>query len=128
MLDNTKARSLIIAATNFEQVLDPALWRRFDEVIRFERPTQSQIDELLSKKLHIVKNPNISIRKYIEQLEGYTFSDIERISLDVLKSCVLEGKSRFNANDLETAIRNQNLRKQAMQKAVSRVHPKVDLL
>jgi SpoVK/Ycf46/Vps4 family AAA+-type ATPase len=38
MLDRFQGRSVIIAATNFEQSLDPALWRRFDEVMRFDRP------------------------------------------------------------------------------------------
>ena len=35
-LDNFKGRSIIIAATNFEQSLDYALWRRFDDTIRFD--------------------------------------------------------------------------------------------
>ena len=29
IMDGFRGRSLVIAATNFEQVLDPAIWRRF---------------------------------------------------------------------------------------------------
>src|SRR5947199_60999 len=34
MLDRFTGRSLVLAATNFEQSLDPAVWRRFDEIFR----------------------------------------------------------------------------------------------
>lgn len=51
IMDNFDGRSLIIAATNFEQVLDPAVWRRFDEVIRFERPGDNQLRILIRKRL-----------------------------------------------------------------------------
>lgn len=127
MLDNTKARSLIIAATNYEQVLDPALWRRFDEIVRFERPTELQIDELLKKRLTLVRNPNVSINQYIKHLKGYTFGDVERIALDIRKYCALDGRSKMNTRDLEIALENQKHRKQAMQQAFSIEHPKVDL-
>ena len=60
MLDNFEGRSLLVAATNFEQALDPALWRRFDEVVRFDRPTATQIDELLKKRLATVRNSKVS--------------------------------------------------------------------
>ncbi|MDE2815634.1 MAG: ATP-binding protein, partial [Chloroflexota bacterium] len=70
MLDNFDGRSLIVAATNFEQALDPALWRRFDEVVRFERPTQVQIERLMKIRLQPFSNSRLSIREYANQLEG----------------------------------------------------------
>ena len=126
MLDNFRNRSLIIAATNFEQVLDPALWRRFDEIVRFERPTATQMEELLKKKLHPIWNGNVSVKGYIDQLEGSTFGDIERICMDVLKTCALEGRSRLQRQDLETAMERQTFRRQAIEKAQSMGSPKVD--
>ncbi|KAB4837410.1 ATP-binding protein, partial [Bacteroides thetaiotaomicron] len=37
-LDSFKGKSLVIAATNFEQSLDYAIWRRFDCTLRFDMP------------------------------------------------------------------------------------------
>ena len=51
MLDNFKGRSIVIAATNFEQSLDPALWRRFDEIVRFELPSNTNIMTLMELRL-----------------------------------------------------------------------------
>jgi len=38
MLDDYEGKSLLIGATNHERVLDTAVWRRFDEVLVFEKP------------------------------------------------------------------------------------------
>ena len=35
MIEAYSGTSLLLAATNHEQLLDPALWRRFDDVIEF---------------------------------------------------------------------------------------------
>ena len=92
-----------LAATNFEQALDPALWRRFDEVVRFDRPTEAQIEELLKQRPSPVSNSKVSTKRYGAQLEGSTFGDIERIATDALKSCALEGRTRLQTEDIKSA-------------------------
>ena len=125
MLDNFHGRSLLIAATNFEQALDPALWRRFDEVVRFERPTVGQIEELMKKRLIPVMNSKISTKRYGAQLEGSTFADVERIATDVLKSCALDGKTQLQAEDIKRAMESHAIRMQVMQSSVHSEAPRV---
>src|SRR5690606_22993551 len=55
MMDAWQGRSLIIAATNHEQLLDPAIWRRFDDCLSFPPPTQAQLPGLLNLKLRGVR-------------------------------------------------------------------------
>jgi len=126
MLDNFNSRSLIVAATNFEQALDPALWRRFDEIIRFERPTLDQITDLMNMRLKPVCNSSISLRTYSKRLDGYSFGDVDRICIEVLKSCALEGQTKFQRKDLEITIERQSLRKQVMDKARPTDGPRVN--
>ena len=125
MLDNFHGRSFLLAATNFEQALDPALWRRFDEIVRFDRPTGSQIDELMKKRLAAVGNPKVSTKRYLAQLEGSTFGDIERIATDVLKSCALDGRTRLQADDIKKAMESHRLRRQVIQNSVPSETPRV---
>lgn len=125
MLDNFDGRSLLIAATNFEQVLDPALWRRFDNIVRFERPTAAQIEELMKKRLHFVRNPKVSIKSYVKQLTGSTFGDVERVTTDILKTCALDGRTRLRSEDIEVAIRSQVLRKQILENSVTSDFPRI---
>ena len=125
MLDNFHGRSLLIAATNFEQALDPALWRRFDEVVRFERPTVGQIEELLKNRLSHVRNSKVSTNRYVSKLEGSTFGDIERIATDVLKSCALDGRTRLQPEDIKRAMESHAFRRQVMQNSVPSEAPRV---
>ena len=55
MLDAYEGRSLIIAATNHEGMLDSAIWRRFEEVLILKPPTVAQLRRLLSVKLRGVR-------------------------------------------------------------------------
>ncbi|WP_395696629.1 AAA family ATPase [Methylocella sp.] len=38
-IDDWPSTSLLIAATNHGELLDPAVWRRFDDVLEFRAPT-----------------------------------------------------------------------------------------
>ena len=55
MMDAYRGRSLLVAATNHERLLDRALWRRFDEVLVFEKPTLEQLRHLFAVKLRPVR-------------------------------------------------------------------------
>ncbi|MDF5612706.1 ATP-binding protein, partial [Vibrio parahaemolyticus] len=47
MMDSYDGKSTIIAATNHEQILDSAIWRRFDEIVEFPEIDQNQLQDLL---------------------------------------------------------------------------------
>ncbi len=126
LLDNFQGRSLVIAATNFEQALDPALWRRFDEIVRFERPTIAQINELMEMRLRPLSGNKAKIKIYAKQLEGASFGDVERVCLDVMKVCALEGRTLFEQKDMDLAIKRQELRRQVLENARPTNGPKVD--
>src|SRR5690554_4203406 len=76
-IDNFKGRSLIIAATNFEQSLDYAIWRRFDETIRFDMPSNEEKTKLFDLKMNRFKGPSHVIEQYLDELEAFSHSDIE---------------------------------------------------
>jgi MoxR-like ATPase len=47
-IDEWPADGLLVAATNHPELLDPAIWRRFDRIIEFPFPTQQEIEQLLN--------------------------------------------------------------------------------
>lgn len=125
LLDQFTGRALLIAATNFEQALDPALWRRFDEIVRFEKPTPSEIESLLDKKLASHCNLRFSMRPIVSRLEGMSHAEIERICTDVLKGAALKGLSVFARQDLERAIAKQERRQRVLSNTRTSGPPKV---
>lgn len=126
IMDNFQGRSLIVAATNFEQVLDPAIWRRFDDVIRFEKPGDEELHSLIRKRLRPLKHSVSQIRELVQSLSGSTYADAERICLDIRKSCVLRGEHKVRKSDILEAISRHLYRQSILGKAVNNEIPTVN--
>jgi SpoVK/Ycf46/Vps4 family AAA+-type ATPase len=126
MLDRFSGRSLVVAATNFEQALDPALWRRFDEIVRFERPDRAQIEQLLAKNLARVHLAAGLLRGAVERLDGMSHAEVERVCLDVLRQAALRGGRAVGPEELELAVQRQEYRQQALQRSRASGAPSVD--
>ncbi|MEZ8154132.1 AAA family ATPase [Vibrio splendidus] len=74
-IDEWPSTSLLIAATNHGELLDPAIWRRFDMEILFTMPSKDMIGDYL-----IEYWPDIADKKqeYVDKFEGMSFSNIDR--------------------------------------------------
>jgi SpoVK/Ycf46/Vps4 family AAA+-type ATPase len=107
LIDNSNnCQSLFIAATNYESLLDKAIWRRFDEIILFDKPNYNLRVSLLRTNLSTIKHPGLQLNKFASQLKDATGSDIERICLDAIKSVILRGDDVLKSEDLEIAIKH----------------------
>lgn len=119
IVDNFSGRSLVIAATNFEQALDPAAWRRFDDVIRFEKPTNEQLKHLVKKRLVPLKFNDSQVVEIVSHLSGSTYADAERVCLDIRKSCAIQGNRQVKQEDVAEAISRYSYRRAILEKASS---------
>jgi len=104
ILDDFSAESMVIAATNHEGMLDPALWRRFDEILYFGPPTPDEIVELLRRRLGAVNYQDIPLHRTAAELAGLSHADIVRICQDALRTCLLAGERRITSKALHEAI------------------------
>ncbi|MGP1293664.1 AAA family ATPase [Serratia sp. CY31944] len=50
-VDEWPSSSLLLAATNHAELIDPALWRRFDLVLNFDKPDQAAIRDAVTRFL-----------------------------------------------------------------------------
>ncbi len=87
-MERVDSSSIIVAATNHLEVLDKALFRRFDDVIHFELPTIEQIKLLLSKQLEN-RLSQASINQMAELLVGLSHATICAICNDAVKDSIL---------------------------------------
>jgi AAA+ superfamily predicted ATPase len=106
-IDNFKGQSLVIAATNFEQSLDYAIWRRFDSTLRFDMPDKKERVRLFNLKLKQFNGSENIITEFISEMDNFSHADVERAALAVIKQCILEGRRMYNKKDVEHAIRQQ---------------------
>lgn len=101
LLDRDDSESLIIAATNNVEVLDKALFRRFDDVIEYSLPSKDQIVPMLKELF--CNEKQIDIYSLSMEFEGMSPAEIKRICQDSLKSSILSSKTLTN-NMVEQAI------------------------
>jgi hypothetical protein len=111
MLDEYSGQSLLVAATNYDGLLDPALWRRFDEVIVFERPQPKAVKEMLVRGFHqIGLSATVRLDALAKRLQGQSHAAIERVIDDALKTTILRDDPDVSKESIYGAINRQMLR------------------
>lgn len=106
-LDNFKGHSIIIAATNFEQSLDYAIWRRFDDTIRFDLPSDDEKIKLFKLRLKQFNGPAHAFETFLGATEAFSHADIENICKTIMRKCILAGKRNYSKRDIESAVEKQ---------------------
>ncbi|NLS45284.1 MAG: ATP-binding protein [Firmicutes bacterium] len=110
LLDSFSNNSILIAATNHEQLLDPALWRRFDEVMFFPRPTVHEIRSLLKMKVENFPHYGLNYKELAPKFKGLSHADVERVCFDAIKASILDDKDSLDQEVLEEALKRQKKR------------------
>lgn len=109
-IDRIQPKGFLIAATNLDQALDPAIWRRFDEVIWFEKPDRPMIERFLRLKFKNVSTGFDPIRRSAE-LEGYSYAEIERICIQAIKAMVINRRKQVQERDFNRALADETRRR-----------------
>lgn len=109
-IDQIRPKGFLIAATNLDQSLDPAVWRRFDEVVWFERPDRRMIDRFLRMKFKNVATA-FDPTAFISSLEGYSYAEIERVCIQAIKSMIVERRKQVQERDFNRALKDETRRR-----------------
>ena len=111
--------SLLIAATNHDNLIDRALWRRFDDCVEFGLPSNQerliQLKRLLSG-VHI----DGSLATVTRTAANMSFADIERAAVDAIKTMILTNKKAVKTEDILeriAALRSNSKRRSGTSKA-----------
>jgi SpoVK/Ycf46/Vps4 family AAA+-type ATPase len=108
-IERDDSDSLIIAATNSKSLLDQALFRRFDDVILYNLPTEREKLELLKNRLaRYSKNKNVNFKQLLPNINGLSHAEISLACLDAIKETVLNEKSIMSNELILKAIKDRN--------------------
>ncbi|SDZ23523.1 AAA family ATPase [Tindallia californiensis] len=111
LMDNFPKDKIIIAATNYETVIDKALWRRFDEIVVFNNPDRESIEKTVKVKLRNFHFDSLNIEKHLDDLVGLSFADIERICLEATKNSILKHENSITNDLFKKAVLKEKERK-----------------
>ncbi len=89
-IDRLPSYVVVVAATNHQELLDRAVWRRFQLRLELPRPTQAQIEEWFQIAGERLNLPTImSPRSISQRVKFESFAEIEEFALDILRRTVL---------------------------------------
>jgi SpoVK/Ycf46/Vps4 family AAA+-type ATPase len=103
-LEQDQSGSLIISASNLEHALDPALFRRFDDVLRYGMPTYEMIRYLIASRLAAFDASKLRWNALRKVAEGMSPADIVKACEDAAKDAVLHDRRRILTAELRRAM------------------------
>lgn len=107
-LETWPEHGLLIAATNHPELLDRAVWRRFDRIIRLELPTLTErpliVRDELARKGHEVSEDALLLLACAT--EGWSGSDLARLAKEAVRGVVLARWSTAERGVLKLLVRD----------------------
>ena len=99
-IEQDTSDSLIVAATNSPDLLDRALFRRFDDVLYYGQPDEPQRRQLIDNVLGVFRPSRMAWKKVLSQSAGLSHAEIDRACRDAIKHAVLEDRIRVTSSDV----------------------------
>ncbi len=96
---------LLIAATNHPELLDRAVWRRFDRIVEFPMPTTTLLEVTMSMLIKDNEIGDLPISYLAKILSGISFADVIKVINSAKRSSIIRGMS-FNQAILEAIARD----------------------
>ncbi|MCG3726521.1 AAA family ATPase [Vibrio cincinnatiensis] len=107
MIEQDTSNSVIVCATNHLQALDHALFRRFDDVIRYELPSEKEITQLFKSRLSGYVAKNFTWKKLSDSSIGLSNAEITLAANDALKEMLIHDHPFVTMAMLQKAIEDR---------------------
>ena len=100
----TIVQMLARTATNHPDILDYALFRRFDDVVEFDLPSQPLIIKLLKIKLAAFKKSRIMWKQLAKLASGLSYAHITNACEDAIKDAIINDRDIITNKDLSKPL------------------------
>jgi SpoVK/Ycf46/Vps4 family AAA+-type ATPase len=107
-LEQDNSSSLLLAATNHPELLDRALFRRFDAVIEYAIPTPETAQLVLRSRLALLDTEALDWVKITDAAQGLSHADLTRASETAAKEAILSNRKAVETKDLLEALRERH--------------------
>jgi SpoVK/Ycf46/Vps4 family AAA+-type ATPase len=107
-IEKDESNSIIIAATNMPEVLDKALFRRFDDIIRYPLPSLKEVKRVLEKNLSGISfDDKNNIDVIAKEAMGLSYADIVRACEEAIKEIIIFGKESVSVSSLIDSLQKR---------------------
>jgi AAA+ superfamily predicted ATPase len=116
----TGKQSILVAASNHQYLFDPALWRRFDDVVEFTAPETSQREQYLKFLLNGLPFDGL-LAEVARRTASLSYIDINNVVIESVKTMLLDDRKVLQSREVLAELTNWKL---ARQKALKRAGAK----
>lgn len=109
MIEQDDSNSIIIAATNHPEILDYALFRRFDDVIEYHFPTSEQALDLIKSRLDVFAPKPFRKSGLEKQVLSLSYAEICRAVDESIKDAIMSDQLQIDLNYLKQALEERRL-------------------
>lgn len=104
LVDADASGSILVAATNHVELLDRAVFRRFDVIVPFEMPTPEQLADLLQLRLSTLGLSDAAAERLACSARGSSFADVARACDDAVRTMALDDREAIAEHDVGSAL------------------------
>jgi SpoVK/Ycf46/Vps4 family AAA+-type ATPase len=106
-LEDPTFTSLVVSATNHPELLDPAVFRRFDDVIEFQPPSKDLIVAGLKRHLQIVDTKGVNFESVAREAATLSLADVVKACEDAAKEAILSDSHAVSTRSVLAAVRSR---------------------
>lgn len=106
-IEQDHSDSLILGATNTPDLLDHALFRRFDDVLTYERPGKNERQALITNVLGLFLGTRFGWKTVLEASDGLSHAEIDLACRDAMKDAILSDRETVSGSGLATALKER---------------------
>jgi len=103
-MDALPSHCVVVCATNHPELLDRAVWRRFELRVELPRPGDAELKEWCVRTQKSLGPIGMTAAEFAARFRGETFSEIEAITLDARRKVVLSHGSIASADAFKEAV------------------------
>ena len=104
-IDDLPSHVFVVTASNHPELLDRAVWRRFQLRLELPPPSTRQVRDWLRNLAHQLDTDIAPLLPAMErQFKGVSYSDLELFSEDVLRTAVLAGPESDPISAIQSVI------------------------
>jgi SpoVK/Ycf46/Vps4 family AAA+-type ATPase len=104
LLEKDDSDSIVIAATNHPDLLDRALFRRFDDVIEYAVPEQKTATKIIQSRLAQFNADAVDWSQVLGEVSDLSQGELVRASDEAAKHAILQGTDRITTEELLVAL------------------------
>ena len=108
MIEQDDSHSLIIGATNHPDILDNALFRRFDDLLHYELPDEAHIADVMKARLSCLAVKNTPWKRLAAKAIGLSYAELTRAADEVLKTALIERVEKISEKDITQALEERH--------------------